>query len=86
MFLLKDCLGDKANATRPEIEQILISGKGVDEETFERELYVHVIERLPRQQASVRLYLASLSAVPLFIRHDVGGTGCCVLSQFMDER
>ena len=36
-----DCLGEKANATRPEIEQILISNaKGVDEETFERELYV----------------------------------------------
>ncbi|MBC7179023.1 MAG: glutamate synthase large subunit, partial [Roseovarius sp.] len=35
------CLGDKANATRPEIEQILISdAKGLDEETFERELYV----------------------------------------------
>ncbi|MGR3436808.1 MAG: glutamate synthase large subunit, partial [Shimia sp.] len=35
------CLGAKANATRPEIEQILISNaKGVDEETFERELYV----------------------------------------------
>ncbi|MEO0990060.1 MAG: glutamate synthase large subunit, partial [Pseudomonadota bacterium] len=34
-------LGDKANATRPEIEQILIANsKGVDEETFERELYV----------------------------------------------
>jgi glutamate synthase (NADPH/NADH) large chain len=35
------CLGEKANATRPEIEQIIISNsKGVDEETFERELYV----------------------------------------------
>ena len=35
------CLGEKANATRPEIEQILISNsKGVDEVTFERELYV----------------------------------------------
>ena len=36
-----DCLGEKANATRPEIEQILISNsKGVDQDTFERELYV----------------------------------------------
>ena len=36
-----EVLGEKANATRPEIEQILISNsKGVDEETFERELYV----------------------------------------------
>ena len=35
------CLGEKANATRPEIEQILIRNtKGTDEETFERELYV----------------------------------------------
>ena len=35
------CLGDKANATRPEIEQILIANsKDVSEETFERELYV----------------------------------------------
>ena len=34
-------LGEKANVTRPAIEQILISNaKGVDEETFERELYV----------------------------------------------
>lgn len=32
-------LGEKANATRPEIEQILISNiKGVDKETFERNL------------------------------------------------
>ena len=36
-----DVLGDKANATRPEIEQILISNeKGIDEEAFERELYI----------------------------------------------
>ena len=36
-----ECLGEKANETRPEIEQILISNsKGVDEEQFERELYV----------------------------------------------
>ena len=35
-------LGEKANATRPEIEQILISNsKGVDEDTFERELVRH---------------------------------------------
>ncbi|MEJ2023117.1 MAG: glutamate synthase large subunit, partial [Maritimibacter sp.] len=36
-----ECLGEKANATRPEIEQIILTNsKGVDEETFERELYV----------------------------------------------
>ncbi|MGV6840142.1 MAG: glutamate synthase large subunit [Planktomarina sp.] len=58
------CLGDKANATRPEIEQILISNsKGVDEETFERELYV-IRRRIEKQAAAngIReLYLASLS-------------------------
>ncbi|MEM1267526.1 MAG: glutamate synthase large subunit, partial [Pseudomonadota bacterium] len=55
-------LGEKANATRPEIEQILISNsKGVDEETFERELYV--IRRRIEKQASrpTDLYFASLS-------------------------
>jgi hypothetical protein len=37
-----EVLGEKANATRPEIEQIIISNaKGVDEETFERELVRH---------------------------------------------
>ncbi|MGR3541021.1 MAG: glutamate synthase large subunit [Hasllibacter sp.] len=57
-------LGEKANATRPEIEQIMISNaKGVDEETFERELYV-IRRRIEKaaQAAGVReLYLASLS-------------------------
>ncbi|WP_434289678.1 glutamate synthase large subunit [Celeribacter sp. SCSIO 80788] len=57
-------LGDKANATRPEIEQILISNsKGVDEETFERELYV-IRRRIEKaaQAAGIRdLYLCSLS-------------------------
>ncbi|SHI84922.1 glutamate synthase (NADPH/NADH) large chain [Palleronia salina] len=57
-------LGEKANATRPEIEQILISNaKGVDEETFERELYV-IRRRIEKASAAagVRdLYLASLS-------------------------
>ncbi|WP_299669477.1 glutamate synthase large subunit [uncultured Ruegeria sp.] len=58
------CLGEKANATRPEIEQILISNsKGVDEETFERELYV-IRRRIEKAAAAVGisdLYLASLS-------------------------
>ncbi|WP_368185450.1 glutamate synthase large subunit [Aestuariibius sp. HNIBRBA575] len=58
------CLGDKANATRPEIEQILISNsKGVDEETFERELYV-IRRRIEKAAAAAHindLYLASLS-------------------------
>jgi glutamate synthase (NADPH/NADH) large chain len=57
-------LGDKANATRPEIEQILISNaKGVDEETFERELYV-IRRRIEKAAAAASingLYIASLS-------------------------
>ena len=58
------CLGEKANATRPEIEQIIISNsKGVDEETFERELYVirRRIEKASVAAGVKDLYLASLS-------------------------
>ena len=58
------CLGEKANATRPEIEQILISNsKGVDEVTFERELYVirRRIEKSVAEAGITDLYLASLS-------------------------
>ena len=59
-----DCLGEKANATRPEIEQILISNiKGVDEETFERELYV-IRRRIEKAAAAAQvggLYICSLS-------------------------
>ncbi|WP_417258599.1 glutamate synthase large subunit [Celeribacter sp.] len=58
------CLGEKANATRPEIEQILISNsKGVDEETFERELYV-IRRRIEKAAAAAgvgQLYICSLS-------------------------
>ena len=58
------CLGEKANATRPEIEQIIISNaKDVDEETFERELYV-IRRRIEKAAAAAginELYLASLS-------------------------
>ena len=59
-----EVLGDKANATRPEIEQILISNsKGVDEETFERELYVirRRIEKAAAEAGISGLYLCSLS-------------------------
>ena len=58
------CLGEKANATRPEIEQILISNsKGVDEEQFERELFVirRRIEKAAAAAGVKELYLASLS-------------------------
>ncbi|QPH55772.1 glutamate synthase large subunit [Pontivivens ytuae] len=57
-------LGDKANATRPEIEQILISNaKGVDEEEFERELYVirRRIEKAALAAQVPQLYICSLS-------------------------
>ena len=57
-------LGDKANATRPEIEQIIISNaKGVDEETFERELYVirRRIEKAALAAGVREMYLCSLS-------------------------
>mgnify|MGYP001600078654 FL=1 len=58
------CLGEKANATRPEIEQILISNsRGVDEETFERELYV-IRRRIEKAAAEINingLYVCSLS-------------------------
>ncbi|MEM7470474.1 MAG: glutamate synthase large subunit [Pseudomonadota bacterium] len=56
------CLGDKANATRPEIEQILISNsKGVDEEAFERELYV-IRRRIEKSALHIKgLYICSLS-------------------------
>ncbi|QGY00070.1 glutamate synthase large subunit [Roseovarius faecimaris] len=58
------CLGEKANATRPEIEQILISNnKGIEEEEFERELYV-IRRRIEKAAASAgigQLYIASLS-------------------------
>src|SRR6056297_1961654 len=57
-------LGEKANATRPEIEQIIISNsKGSDEETFERELYVirRRIEKAAQAAGIKELYLCSLS-------------------------
>ena len=59
-----ECLGEKANATRPEIEQILISNsKGVDKDTFERELYVirRRIEKAAANAGVQGLYIASLS-------------------------
>ncbi len=58
------CLGEKADATRPEIEQILISNsKGVDEETFERELYVirRRIEKAVNQAHLNDFYVCSMS-------------------------
>ncbi|MEX1236148.1 MAG: glutamate synthase large subunit [Roseovarius sp.] len=59
-----DCLGEKANATRPEIEQILISNaRGIEEEAFERELYVirRRIEKAVIAAGINNFYIASLS-------------------------
>ena len=57
-------LGDKANATRPEIEQILIrNDKAIDEEQFERELYIirRRIEKAALASQIQGMYLCSLS-------------------------
>ena len=57
-------LGEKANATRPEIEQILIRCDGaIDEEQFERELYIirRRIEKAALAAQIAGLYLCSLS-------------------------
>ncbi|SMY09373.1 glutamate synthase large subunit [Flavimaricola marinus] len=58
------CLGEKANATRPEIEQILIRcEKDMNAEEFERELYIirRRIEKAAAAAGVAQLYLASLS-------------------------
>ena len=58
------CLGEKANATRPEIEQILIRcEKDIDEDQFERELYVirRRIEKAVTAAGIQGMYMCSLS-------------------------
>ncbi|MBE0412752.1 glutamate synthase large subunit [Yoonia sp.] len=59
-----EVLGDKANATRPEIEQILIRcDKDLDKEQFERELYI-IRRRIEKAAAAAQIngmYLCSLS-------------------------
>ncbi len=57
-------LGEKANATRPEIEQILIRcEKDIDQEKFERELYIirRRIEKAALAAHIAGVYLCSLS-------------------------
>ncbi|WBU63440.1 glutamate synthase large subunit [Paracoccus aerodenitrificans] len=57
-------LGDKANATRPEIEQILIRNeKGLSSVEFERELYIirRRIEKAAAAAQITQLYFCSLS-------------------------
>ena len=56
-------IGEKANATRPEIEQIMIRGGNVDEAVFERDLYV-IRRRIEKAAVAAQvgeLYLCSLS-------------------------
>ena len=59
-----DCIGEKANATRPEIEQIMIwNARGSDEAEFERDLYV-IRRRIEKQAIAAQiseLYFCSLS-------------------------
>ena len=57
-------IGEKANATRPEIEQVMIvNSKHVSEEEFERDLYVirRRIENQVRQQNIPDFYICSMS-------------------------
>src|SRR5579871_2251708 len=60
-----EVIGDKANATRPEIEQIMIwNAKGVSESEFERDLYV-IRRRIEKQAIAAQiaeLYICSLSS------------------------
>jgi glutamate synthase (NADPH/NADH) large chain len=59
-----ECIGEKANATRPEIEQILVwNPEGKDDATYERDLYV-IRRRIEKQAIAAQiaeLYLCSLS-------------------------
>lgn len=59
-----EVLGEKANATRPEIEQIMVSDcKGLSEEEFERELYL-IRRRIERAVVEGQLngfYICSFS-------------------------
>ncbi len=58
------CIGEKANATRPEIEQIMLwNARHVPEDQFERELYIirRKIEKAAIAAQIPELYLCSLS-------------------------
>ena len=59
-----DVIGEKANATRPEIEQIMIcNSRGVEEEQFEVDLYVirRRIEKAIIEESIKDFYICSLS-------------------------
>ncbi len=84
------CLGDKAKATRPEIEQILIAnGKGIDDEAFERELYV-IRRRIEKAAAAAQvsgLYICSLSCRSIIYKGMMLAEDVAVFyPDLMDER
>ncbi|MBO0710020.1 MAG: glutamate synthase large subunit [Acetobacteraceae bacterium] len=60
-----ECIGEKANATRPEIEQIMVrNAKGSSQDEFERDLYV-IRRRIEKQAIAAQipeLYFCSLSS------------------------
>mgnify|MGYP001356842855 CR=1 FL=1 len=59
-----DVIGEKANAARPEIEQIMIANnRGVDDERFECDLYIirRRIEKAALQENITESYICSLS-------------------------
>ena len=64
-------IGEKANATRPEIEQIMFdAGEGVDMETLERRLYLcrRRIEKRVRESSIQDFYICSLSSRSLIYK------------------
>jgi len=59
-----DIIGEKANASRPEIEQIMIANnRGVSEEAFETDLYIirRHIEKAALDEHITEFYICSLS-------------------------
>ena len=58
------CIGEKANATRPEIEQIMIrNARGADDAAFERDLFV-IRRRIEKEAIAAQIaefYICSLS-------------------------
>jgi glutamate synthase (NADPH/NADH) large chain len=65
------CIGEKANATRPEIEQIMIrNAPGNDDATYERDLYVirRRIEKAAIAAQIPELYICSLSCRSLIYK------------------
>ncbi|MCC0063381.1 MAG: glutamate synthase large subunit [Defluviimonas sp.] len=83
-------LGEKANATRPEIEQILIRcEKDIDQEQFERELYIirRRIEKAALAAHIAGMYVCSLSCRSLIYKGMMLAEEVAVFyPDLMDER